>query len=51
MTKIILLEGLIGVGKTTLLKSIAEKNMDIEIILEPLQHYLDLDGINMLVKS
>jgi len=51
MVKIIILEGLIGAGKTTLLKSLAESNRDIEIILEPLNHYQDVDGINVLVKS
>jgi len=51
MVKIIILECLIGAGKTTLLKSLAESNRDIEIILEPLNHYQDVDGINVLVKS
>jgi len=51
MSKIIILEGLIGAGKTTLLKSVMENNKDIEIILEPLNQYQDLDGVNLLVKS
>ena len=49
MVKIIILEGLIGAGKTTLLKSLAER--DIEVILEPLNHYQDVDIVNLLVKS